>query len=454
MPVSRRELLRLTAGGSAAAAISNLTLSGALAAGPTGYRAIVAIFLFGGNDGWNMVVPMDGRYSDYANQRGSTLALTHTSLAPLAGTAFGLHPAMAPLNPIWDEGAMGLVLNTGTLFTPLTKALYTNRPDLRPVDLMSHADQQNQWQSMRTRGANNNGFLGRINDRAQAAGLPPLISFAGSNLALIGARSAPLILPSSGSLVRRGYKAGTTDEAVRARQAALDTFSAVSSYDAVTNLTGRGMSSAYAQALAANDIITSTTSPVDEYFVNPVTGAALASDIAKQLLRTARMIAERESLGHAKQTFFVAQGGYDTHTNELDTHKTLYAELSIALASFYTAMTALGINNNVTAFTMSEFGRVFKGNSQGGSDHAWGSNHLVIGGALAKGKVHGRYPDTAFAGPDDISNDGRWIPSIATEEYVGGIAQWYGVSASDLSYVFPNWTTWNGGGRSPVPLFA
>ncbi len=453
MTVSRRELLRLTAGGSAVAALGQLGISSALAADTSGYRAMVGVFLFGGNDAWNMVVPNDSRYADYARQRGSGIALAQSSLVPLTGTAFGLHGAMAALKPAWDEGALSAVLNTGTLFAPLTKALYTSRPDLRPVNLMSHEDQQNQWQGMRTRATNNDGFMGRINDRAQAASLPPLISIAGSNLCLIGDRTAPLILPSSGSIVRNGYNAASTDAAVKARQAALDVFADASSYGAITDLTSKGMSSAYAQAVAANTIISSTTSAVDKYFVHPTTGAALTSDISRQLLRAARMIEARGTLGHAKQTFFVSQGGYDTHTNELASHNNLYGDLANALAGFYNAMKALGLQDNVTAFTMSDFGRVFKGNASGGTDHAWGSNHLVLGGALANGKVHGRYPDMTFGGPEDTSNDGRWIPSIATEEYVGAIAQWYGVSPADLPYIFPNWANWNGGGRGPVPLF-
>jgi len=453
MTVSRRELLRLTAGGSAVAALGQLGLSSALAADASGYRAMVGVFLFGGNDAWNMVVPNDGRYADYAKQRGSGIALKQETLVPLTGTAFGLHGAMAALKPAWDEGALSAVLNTGTLFAPLTKALYTSRPDLRPVNLMSHEDQQNQWQGMRTRATNRDGFMGRINDRAPAASLPPLISIAGSNLCLIGDRTAPLILPSSGSIVRNGYNAASTDAAVKARQAALEVFADASSYGAITDLTGKGMSNAYAQAVAANGVITSTTSVVDKHFVHPTTGAALTSDISRQLLRAARMIEARGTLGHAKQTFFVSQGGYDTHTNELASHNNLYGDLANALAGFYNAMKALGLQDNVTAFTMSDFGRVFKGNASGGTDHAWGSNHLVLGGALANGKVHGRYPDMTFGGPEDASNDGRWIPSIATEEYVGAIAQWYGVSAADMPYIFPNWANWNGGGRGAVPLF-
>lgn len=454
MTVSRREIMQMVAGGSAVAALGQLGLSSALAADSGSYRAMVGVFLFGGNDAWNMVVPTDSRYADYAKQRGSGLALAQASLMPLAGTAFGLHGAMKALQPVWNEGGLGVVLNTGTLFAPLTRALYTSRPDLRPVNLMSHEDQQNQWQGMRMRASNRDGFMGRIHDRSgSTSSLPPLVSIAGSNVALIGDRTAPLILPSSGSITRNGYNAASTEVTTKARQAALEVFADASSYGAITDLTGKGMSSAYAQAVQANSIVTATTSAVDKYFVNPTTGAALSSDISRQLLRAARMIEARGTLGHAKQTFFVSQGGYDTHANELASHNNVYADLGNALAGFYNAMKALGLQDNVTAFTMSDFGRVYKGNASGGTDHAWGSNHLVVGGALANGKVHGRYPDVTFGGPDDASNDGRWIPSIATEEYIGAIAQWYGVSAADLPYVFPNWSTWNGGGRGPVPLF-
>ncbi len=218
---------------------------------------------------------------------------------------------------------------------------------------------------MRTRATNNNGFMGRINDRAQAASLPPLISIAGSNLCLIGDRTAPLILPSSGGILRNGYNAATTDVATKGRQTALDAFADASSYGAITELTGKGKSSAYAQAAAANSVITSTASVVDKHFVNPTTGAALTSDISRQLLRAARMIEARGALGHAKQTFFVSQGGYDTHTYQQAAHNTLYADLAMALAGFYNAMKAPGLQDSVTAFTMSDFGRVFKGNNQG-----------------------------------------------------------------------------------------
>ena len=461
MAISRREFGRLLGGAGALAAATQLGRSAAMAADGTSYRAMVGVFLYGGNDAWNMVAPTDGRYAGYAASRGASLALAQGKLSALSGTAFGLHPSLAPLQTAWSEGAMNVVLNTGTLFQPLTKALYTSRPDLRPLNLMSHADEQNHWQGLRARDVNVDGFMGRIADRLGATNFPELMSIGGSTLALIGRQSSPLVVSSTGTLVRNGYNAAATDAATKARQAGLDAFAAPSGLGDVTQLTGRSISGSYAQAVQANTILTSTTSTVDQYFKNPTTGAVLTSDVSRQLLRVARLIEARGSLGHTKQVFFASQGGYDTHSNQVDaadtstgTQANLYGDLAMALAAFYAATKALGVADQVTAFTMSDFGRVYKANAQRGTDHAWGSNHLVVGAAVKDQQVLGAYPDTTLGGPDDANTDGRWIPTIAQEEYIGAIAQWFGVSSADLPYVFPNWGTFNGGGRGPIPLFA
>ena len=460
MTLTRRDFARLAAGTGAAGALSQLGLSASFAQTDS-YRAMVTVFLFGGCDGWNMVVPTDSRYAAYASGRGAGLALKAEALTPLTGTPFGLHPSFAPLKPLWDKGALNVVLNTGSLFQPLTRSLYLAQPDLRPFNLMSHADQQGQWQGMRPRDVNNDGFLGRLADRqAGTTAIPPLISIAGSSLAVIGDKVSPLVLPSTGALVRNGYSATSTDPAVKARQAAFGAMSDVSAFGPVTQLSSQAINAAYDQAAAANAVISGTTSIVDAYFKNPTTGAALTSDVAHQLLRVARMIEARGSLGHAKQAFFVSQGGYDTHAAQVDAANTatgtqagLFSDLAMALLGFHGALTALGVAGNVTTFTMSDFGRVYKANAQRGTDHAWGNNHLVMGDALAGATVHGRYPDQVFGGAEDVNVDGRWIPSIAVEEYVGAIANWYGVAAADMPYVFPNWATWTANGRGPVPLF-
>ena len=462
MTISRREFARLIAGGGALAAMGQLSRTASYAQATSSYRAMVGVFLFGGNDAWNMVVPTDGRYATYASTRNAGLILPKTSLMQLGTTAFGLHPSFAPLQTAWNEGAMNVVLNTGSLFQPLTRTLYQTRPDLVPTNLMSHADEQAHWQGNRVRDISLDGYMGRLADKLPVTPISPLISIAGSNLITIGKSSSPLVLPSTGTISRNGFVAGSTNTAIATRQSAITAFSDANTLGTVSGLTGNGISSAYAQAVTANTIVSATTSTVDQYFKNPNTGAVLTSDVSRQLLRAARMIEARDSLSQTRQVFFVSQGGYDTHSNQTDgagstttgVQANLYSDLAMALAGFYAAMKALGVSSNVTAFTMSDFGRVYKGNAQNGSDHAWGSNHLVIGGALSGSKVQGAYPNQTLGGPDDANSDGRWIPSIAIEEYVGAIAQWHGVSTADMSYVFPNWSTWNGGGRGPVPFFS
>lgn len=454
--------MRLTAGAGAFAAINQLGATASLAQAGSTFRAMVGIFLFGGSDNWNMIVPTDGRYTAYAAGRGASLALPSAALSALPGVPFGLHPSFAPLSTAWSEGSLGAVLNVGSLFQPLTKSTYQSSPNLRPINLMSHADEQNHWQGLRMRDVNSDGFMGRLNDRETALTTPDLISLGGSTLALIGKSSSPLILPSSGTIVRNGYSATATDAVTTSRQAAQTSFADASAYGTPTSLTGQTVTSAYTQATTANAILTSTTSTVDQYFKNTSTGAALTSDVSRQLLRVARMIEARTTLGHARQTFFVSQGGYDTHANQVDatatttgTQASLFSDLAMALAGFYAAMKALGLQNNVTAFTMSDFGRTFKVNAQRGTDHAWGNNHLVLGGAVKDRSIFGAYPDVTLGGVQDVDNAalGRWIPTTATEEYLGPIAQWYGVAAADMTYVFPNWATWTSNGRGPLALF-
>ena len=441
--------------------MSQISLTASQAADAGSFRAMVGIFLFGGSDNWNLVVPTDTRYATYAANRGATLALPLASLTALPGSSFGLHPSFAPLQAAWTEGALNAVLNVGSLYQPLTKAQYQASPNLRPLNLLSHADEQNHWQGLRMREPNIDGFLGRINDREVSLAIPDLISLGGSTLAVIGQRSSPLILPSSGTISRNGYNGTATDQAIVARQAGISAFADASAYGTTTDLTGGAIAGAYNQAVTANTILTSTSSTVDQYFKNSTTGVALTSDVSRQLLRAARMIEARGTLGHGRQSFFVSHGGYDTHSNQVNAGDTttglqanLFNDLAQAMAAFYNAMKAMGLQDNVTAFTMSDFGRTYKVNAQRGTDHAWGNNHLVLGGAVRNRMIHGAYPDVTLGGSQDIdATVGRWIPTLATEEYLGAIASWYGVATADLPYVFPNWGTFTSNGRGPISLF-
>lgn len=452
MCITRRHFHKLLAGAGAAAALGQLARTSAIAAGSSG-RAMVGIFLFGGNDGWNMVVPTDARYSGYASSRG-TVALQQARLTSLSGVPYALHPAMASLNGVWDEGALGLILNAGTLFAPLTKATYQARADLRPTNLLSHSDEQAHWQGLRARTDNYDGFMGRIADRSNQPPTPALISLGGSNLAIIGQTAAPLILPSTGTLTRTGYAAGSS-----AKNAAIDAFASAAGLGTLVDVSAKQVASAYTQATTANTILTASSS-VDAHFVNPATGAALTSDVSRQLLRVARLIEARGVLGHDRQTFFVTQGGYDNHSAQVNTdtatgtHANLLGDLALAMAAFHRALKAIGAADTTTTFTMSDFGRTYRGNAQMGTDHAWGSNHLVMGAGLRAKTVHGLYPSTVLGGADDVATEGRFLPTIAQEEYLGAIARWHGVPDGDMSYVMPNWSTWTTGGRSPLGLYA
>jgi uncharacterized protein (DUF1501 family) len=454
MTLSRRDFVRLTAGTGALAALGQFGRSAALAAPSGSYRAMVGIFLFGGNDGWNMVVPTDSRHAAYLAARGS-VGIPRAALTPLTNAAYALHPAMAALRPIWDEGALSIVLNAGTLFAPLTKATYLARPDLRPSNLMSHSDEQDHWQGLRAREPSRDGFMGRIGDGMAGGRLPPLISLAGSTLATIGRQATPLVLPPSGLPARAGWHDDGSAKTVAVAALANRT-----SGDPVMANVATTLTTSYEQAATANTILSGASSSVDQFFVNPSTGAALTSDISHQLAGAARMIEARATLGHARQTFFVSQGGYDHHANQvqggnptLGLHATLLGDLALAMAAFHRAMQALGVAANVTSFTMSDFGRTYLGNAQNGSDHAWGNNHLVMGGDVAHGGIFGRYPDPVLGGGDDITTQGRFIPGIAQEEYLGAIARWHGVANADLPAVFPNWSTWSTAGRGPLALF-
>lgn len=449
MNLSRRNFIRMSGSAGALATLGVLGRGAAFGSSVDGFRAMVGVFLFGGNDGWNMVVPTDGpTHAAYTGSRG-TLALPMSVLAPLSGSNFALHGAMSKLTGLWDSGAMNVVLNTGTLFAPMDKATYFSRPDLRPSNLMSHSDEQAHWQGLRAQTTNRDGFMGRVADRAQSASIPSTISFAGNNIALIGNRSQPLVLPVGGVLTPKATGNGSIE-------AAVSSFDSGAGLGFVTEQTAQSLKDAY-QMTAATASVLKGASSVDAHFVDPDNGKALTSDVAQQLKSVARMIEARNTFGHSRQSFLVSQGGYDTHDGQLTsgapqtgTHAALLGDLALALYAFQSAMRSLGLGGNVTTFTMSDFGRTYMGNAQYGSDHAWGSNHLVISDALAPKQVIGRYPDPTLGGSDDVSREGRFVPGIAQEEYLGAIAKWHGVGEGDLSYVIPNWNTWRGRGTLPL----
>ncbi|MBK7593617.1 MAG: DUF1501 domain-containing protein [Betaproteobacteria bacterium] len=437
--MNRRDFLRrsgaLTAAG-LAGSLDLVSLS-AHAQAAADYRALVCIFLFGGNDGNNLLLPADSAgYAQYAAVRGagSGIALTQAELLPIQpanlDTPFGLHPALKELQPLFAGGQLAAIANVGTLTQPTSKAQYA--AGVRPDSLYSHSDQQNQWQTSIASGTARTGWGGRLADvlAPQAGGAFPVItSTAGVTLFVTGTASRPLAIPVTGGFGLSGYN---NTPAAKARLAALNSLLAIDRGNTFVDAASAITEQAIALSATVNPILTSTTSAVAPLF------AGQSSSIARQLLAVARMIEARAATGARRQIFFVSLGGFDTHANQLATQQTLFGQLSPAWKAFYDATVQLGVAQQVTSFTLSDFGRTFKPAAGGGSDHAWGNHHLVLGGAVKGGMLYGRYPTLALAGPDDAEREGRWIPTTAVDQYGATLAKWLGASTADLAQVFPN----------------
>lgn len=439
--ISRRDFLRRLGAVGALGALSSLdtlTISGALAQTvPNDYRALVCVFLSGGNDGNNTVVPLSGDgYAAYSALRGG-IAIPAQDLTPLAsGTnarSYGLHPQLAPLKDIWDSGAMALLFNVGVLAEPTAKTAYLMNGAQLPDGLFSHTDQQLLWQGTGPNSILRSGWGGRIADRLNgingAAHMPMAISIAGDNLYITGNATSGISIPSSGTFRMAGD--GNAPLAAT-RRAALEQLLTVDRDTVSVKHAGDIIAGALASSEIIDLALTSKDSTVHELFADQKSG------IARQLLLAAKLIELRASLGAKRQIFFVSLNGFDTHNNQINRQVSLFKQLAPALKAFYDATVQLGVSSSVTTFTLSDFGRTLRPNTVGGTDHGWGSHHFVIGGAVRGGRFYGQYPTLVPGGPDDADERGIWIPTTAVDQYAATFATWFGVSASDLPLVVPN----------------
>jgi uncharacterized protein (DUF1501 family) len=445
MKTDRRQFLRRAGALSAAGLVRRLGTTGLVTAAgaagaqnaPSDYKALVCVFLFGGVDGNSLLVPLDGAgFGRYAAVRteSSGLQIPQAQWLPIqpAGspTPYGLHPEFAELQPLFVSGKLALLANVGTLTAPTTRANYAAA---RPDSLYSHSDQQSQWQSAVSEGPSRTGWGGRLADRMQvlngAAGFPVITSIAGTNLFVSGESTSPLALASSGGLALAGYN-GTA--ASNARLAAMQSILAADRDNAYVAAAGDIGARAISLSGVVNPILTSNASQVATLFTGQ------NASIAQQLLQVAKLIEARVQTGARRQVFFVSLGGFDTHTNELPTLATLLGQLSPALRAFHDATVMMGVAEQVTAFTLSDFGRTFMPASGAGSDHAWGNHHLIVGGAVRGGALYGRYPELVRGGPDDADTEGRWIPTTAVDQYGATLARWFGATPADLAAIFPN----------------
>jgi uncharacterized protein (DUF1501 family) len=432
------------------------------------YKALVCIFLQGGNDSNNLIIPtLQSQYDNYAQIRTPVLAIPQGALLPLAsldgdGNTYGLHPSCPELQTLFGEGKLALLFNTGTLVSPITRAQYLAGTGAKPPQLFSHADQQTQWQTSIPDQPPQTGWGGRCADLLASiqpdAPISLMVTLAGANVFEVGNIVSQYSVSTSG--------------AVSLNLPTLPSGGAgANRLPTLLNILGLPYTNLQSQAYAAvaehaintsallNTAIAGTagtfwTYPFPTKITAPGGGLAFTSTLSPQLQMVARLIAAgstptaQNGFGMKRQIFFCQVGGYDLHTGQtsydpntpsnvlLGAHTDLLAELSQSMYAFQRAMEQLGLSNNVTSFTASDFGRTFPSNGQG-SDHGWGSHHLILGGAVNGQRTYGAFPALTVNGPNDTST-GRWIPTTAIDQYFATLATWFGVDNGNLSTVFPN----------------
>lgn len=442
--LQRRELLRRALGaagwGATApwalqmAALGEAAAASAPLADADDYRALVCVFLLGGNDHANTVVPCDAdNHAAYAALRPQ-LALPLARLQALrprvplsSGVQLALAPALGGLPALFEAGRLGVLLNVGPLLAPTTLAQYQAHSVPLPPKLFSHNDQQSLWQSGLAEGAGT-GWGGRLGD-LMLSGNPgstfSCMNAAGNAVFMTGRQAAQYQVSAAGPVRLRASQGQAFGSAAVAR--ALLSLTQAASPHALEDEHARIMRravAAEAQLSQALDAAPVLTTPFDA-----------ANPLAAQLHMVARTVAARRALGVRRQVFLVALGGFDLHDNLAARHPVLQAQLADALLSLDTALQELGVAPQVTTFTASDFGRTLSANGDG-TDHGWGSHHVVMGGAVAGGRFWGRAPATAVNGPDDVGR-GRLLPSTSVDQLGAELALWMGVSPSDLPLVFP-----------------
>ncbi len=445
MDLSRRAFMArasaLSLAGSATPFVMNLSAIGeAAAATASDYKALVCVFMYGGNDYANTLVPYDPtQYASYNAQRGplayTQAALAGTVLQPGSalpgGGQYALAPELGKLLPIFNAGKMAVMLNLGTLVQPTTKAQYQANSVRLPPKLLSHNDQQSYWQASSPEGAAS-GWGGRIGDLLQSGnGTASLtcINPSGNAVFLSGRSAIQYAVTPSGPIALTARSSLQGSAAAATLLQSLISGGGTHQFEALHGVIGgraldlyNQVSTALAQAPATTTAFPAAADP--------------QSSLGAQLQMVAKLISVSSALGAKRQVFFVSTSRYDTHDGLATLHPTLLTNLSDALRAFYDTTVELGVSSQVTTFTASDFGRALTANNDG-TDHGWGSMHFVLGGAVNGKRFYGLNPVLANGGPDDIGQ-GRLIPTMAVDQYAATLASWFGVAASDLPTVVPS----------------
>jgi uncharacterized protein (DUF1501 family) len=454
MATSRRDFLRTSAcalGGMAMA--SSLESFGVVHAltpqAATTYKALVCIFLNGGNDGNNMLVSLD-QYSAYATARGVDLAIPNTGpgallpISPLSGGSYGFHPNMPEMQALFNQNRLAVVCNAGPLVEPLTKATYQSGGK-KPLQLFSHSDQVGLFQTAIANQVAQTGWGGRVADRLTglngSATFPQNITIAGINLILTGGDTRQLAVADSNTTLANVLQLNNAPSASASEiSSRLTSFNELRTFENGFKLV-KAASDTRSSAIQTDTALGSVNPTLTTTFPN--------TSLGRQLLQIARLIKActdpATGINMKRQIFFAQIGGFDTHSNQRGGGQdALLTQVSQAMNAFYLATVELGVASNVTTFTLSDFGRTLQPAGSGaaaGSDHAWGNHHFVMGDAVLGRTLYGTYPTLQLGGPNDTdggsSPRGRWIPTTSVEQYAATLASWYGLSSADLPAVFP-----------------
>jgi uncharacterized protein (DUF1501 family) len=441
--LNRREFLKrssaVTAFGAAFAHVPGMAIAqGIGSAAPFNeYKALVCVFLHGGNDSFNMVVPRsNAEYGVYAASR-QNMAVAQADLLPINpltpdGANYGLHPAMGGIQNLFEQGRAAFVNNVGPLVVPTTKADYFNKSVPLPPQLFSHNDQQDQWNSLKGATVSNTGWAGRmadlIRDRVANQLLATNVSLHGSSLYQSAEETIAYVMGSNGPIPYSGFSnSGNPADLFYQQRLAFERV-LNAGYDSVYE---RSFAAVQRRAVAAVDLVG------DALAQAPVLATVFPqTELGNQLRTVAQMIAVRDSLQMDRQIFLVDKGGFDSHDDQLVNQPILLADVSDSISAFHAALTEIGMADSVTTFTQSDFGRTMTSNGDG-TDHAWGGIQLVVGDAVSGREFYGAFPDLALGSNDDVGG-GRFVPTTSADQYAATLARWFGIDEIDIPTVAPN----------------
>jgi uncharacterized protein (DUF1501 family) len=419
--------------------------------GSSDYRALVCIYLQGGNDGHGTVIATDtDSFAAFTQARSGAPGLAYpisellpiTLTTPQPGRTFALNPSLTGVQNLFNAGRAAIVANTGTLVTPATKTQINANSVVLPDSLYSHFDQTAAWQAIASNLGSGErvGWGGAVADAIEAMNMNSnsmftCISTAGNALFLAGQTSFQLNVTPAGPIPISGLTQppfGSTSNPLSAILSGDETNLFAQEYEVVIQR------SIQAQAMLASAMAPAGVGGVPNapQYLDPVAMKLMDNPLADSLQTVARIISGRASLGVTRQIFYVQLGSFDTHNNQAQIHSQLLTQLGAALEYFDGLMVNMGLSNNVTAFTISDFGRTLTCNSNG-TDHGWGSHHFVLGGAVQGQNMYGQYPVVGVNQANDVGA-GRLIPTTAVEQYAGTLASWFGLSDSEIRTVFPN----------------